>query len=164
MTKSYRLQLVTFILFFFVLMVNILFPGDDIALADNTMRVSVDSIGGEANNISWKPSISADGDLIAFESLATNLVTNDTNSASDIFIHNLKTGTTKRLSVDGNGSQANGNSYEASISGNGLYVAFWSYATNLVTNDTNGWVDVFIKPIDFGFVKIASVNSVTLGP
>ncbi len=53
-------------------------------------------------------------------------------------------GTTRRVSVSSEGEQANGRSFECSVSGDGRYVAFWSWATNLVQGDTNGVADVFV--------------------
>jgi Tol biopolymer transport system component len=88
---------------------------------------------------SWYPSISADGRYVSFASFATNLVAGDTQSANnaDVFVHDMQTGTTQRVSVASDGTQANGMSYENSISADGRYVAFRSYATNLVTGNTN---------------------------
>jgi Tol biopolymer transport system component len=88
---------------------------------------------------SWYPSISADGRYISFASFATNLIAGDTqsNSNPDVFVHEMQTGVTQRVSVASDGTQANGLSYENTISADGRYVAFRSYATNLVTGNTN---------------------------
>ncbi len=51
-----------------------------------------------------------------------------------------------RVSVDGSGIQGDNNSFNPSISADGRYVAFDSYATNLVLGDTNGAQDVFVAP------------------
>jgi Tol biopolymer transport system component len=75
---------------------------------------------------------------VAFNSDASNLVSGDTNGASDIFVNDLQTGTTKRISVASDGTQGNNNSYNPSISADGRYVAFYSDASNLVSGDTNG--------------------------
>ena len=82
------------------------------------------------------PSISADGRYVAFESPAPNLVTDDTNAVSDVFVYDCVTGTTTRVSVDSLGVQGNSDSYDPSISGDGRYVAFNSSASNLVAGDT----------------------------
>ena len=108
-----------------------------------TKRVSKRSDGTEGDNYSGDPSISDDGRYLAFESDATNLVGNDTNGARDIFVHDRKTHKTKRVSKRSDGTEGDSTSYDPSISGNGRYVAFASYATNLVKNDTNGSKDVF---------------------
>jgi Tol biopolymer transport system component len=130
-----------------------LVPGDtngfsDIFVRDltagTTTRVSVDSAGRQANGKSFRPVISADGRHVAFESVATNLVPGDTNGLSDVFVRDLMTGKTTRVSVDSVGRQANGPSSSAAISADGRFVAFESDATNLVVGDTNGKRDVFV--------------------
>jgi Tol biopolymer transport system component len=109
-----------------------------------TTRVSLASDGSQGYGWSEVPSISTDGRYIAFYSAATNLVANDTNGASDVFLHDTQTGTTSRISVASGGTQGNDWSYYASISGDGRYVAYKSLASNLVAGDTNGVGDVFM--------------------
>ena len=109
-----------------------------------TARVSVAGDGSQADAFSISPSISADGRYVAFSSLATNLVAGDTNGTGDVFVHDRQTGATTRISVAGDGSQANGWSDGPSISADGRYVAFSSLATNLVAGDTNGTGDGFV--------------------
>ncbi|MGE0798665.1 MAG: Ig-like domain-containing protein [Lautropia sp.] len=106
--------------------------------------VRVPGVGGDqANNVSHMPSISADGRYVAFSSQATNLVAGDTNDRQDIFIYDRELNTTVR--VPGLGEvQPNLNSFDPSISADGRYVAFFSYASNLVAGDTNGQQDIFI--------------------
>ncbi|HXQ32463.1 MAG TPA: hypothetical protein VN843_00440, partial [Anaerolineales bacterium] len=125
----------------------------------NTTRVSVHSIGTEANSLSTNPSISADGRYITFISFATNLVSGDTNSTWDVFVHDLQTGTTMRVSVDSSGVDGNGFSGGPSISGDGRFVAFQSSATNLVTGDTNEKVDIFVHDMQTGTTERVSVHS-----
>ncbi len=110
-----------------------------------TIRISVASDGSQANGASWMPSISADGRYVAFHSNATNLVTSDTNNLPDAFVHDLQTGETFRVSEAQDGTQANGSSGVVSISTEGLYVVFHSSANNLVSNDNNGFGDIFVK-------------------
>jgi hypothetical protein len=118
----------------------------------STRRVSVDSAGRQANDHSELPSISADGRYVTFLSLASKLVKGDSNGAPDVFVHDLKTGATRRVSVAAGGAQANGASYlyngwntAPSISRDGAYVAFQSWASNLVPGDTNDQLDVFVR-------------------
>ena len=132
-----------------------LVPGDtngvvDVFVRDRsagvTERASVDSSGGEGDSLSLHPSISSDGRYVAFSSLATNLVANDTNSARDVFIHDRATGVTTRESVDGSGAEANGSSGQfPSLSADGKVLSFVSWATNLVSGDANGMSDVFVR-------------------
>jgi Tol biopolymer transport system component len=110
-----------------------------------TSRVSVSSFGAQAAGASVNPDISADGRYVAFESEAPNLVPGDTNSAFDVFLRDLGTSTTSRLSVAGNRRQANDYSDNADIGADGRVVAFESAASNLVPGDTNGVNDVFVR-------------------
>jgi Tol biopolymer transport system component len=105
-------------------------------LTEETTPVSVASHGTEAIGLSHSPSISADGRYVAFTSDASNLVSADTNAAEDIFVHDLETGETGRVSVTSDDMEGNDNSVVASISADGRYVAFESAASNLVAHDT----------------------------
>ena len=120
----------------------------DVFVRDNqletTTRVSKSLAGYQGNSYSINPAISADGRYIVFTSAATNLVGGDTNTKDDIFLHDILTGTTTRVSVDSSGLQSNGTSSEALISANGRYVAYASSATNLVSGDMNAQSDVFL--------------------
>lgn len=120
-------------------------------------RLSVDSKGVQGNDYSWAPSISADGNVVAFMSLANNLVAGDTNGARDIFVRNRLTGETRRVSLASDGAQANGDSWEPAISADGNWVAFSSDATNLVPGDTNGKRDVFVRNLQTGETVRVSV-------
>jgi hypothetical protein len=133
--------------------------GPAAATGSATERVSVDSSAVEANAASSDSSISADGRWVAFSSSATNLVSGDTNGVPDVFVHDRQTGTTVRVSVDSLGGQANGSSSNPSISGDGTMVAFLSYASNLVTGDTNGAQDVFVHNLVTGATTRVSVDS-----
>jgi Tol biopolymer transport system component len=123
-----------------------------------TSRVSVDSGGAASNNGSYQPSISADGRYVAFQSTASDLVGGDTNGVSDVFVRDRVAGTTQRVSVDSGGAQADGGSYLPSISADGRYVAFLSYATNLVGGDTNGISDIFVRDRQSGTTERVSVG------
>ncbi|MBI5407832.1 MAG: thrombospondin type 3 repeat-containing protein, partial [Nitrospirae bacterium] len=123
-----------------------------------TTRVSVDTNGVQGNSYSYNPSISADGRFVAFDSSASNLVTGDTNGRSDVFVHDRETGQTVRVSVDNNGVQGNSYSEYPSISVDGRFVAFGSRASNLVTGDTNGYMDVFVHDRQTGQTVRVSVD------
>lgn len=109
-----------------------------------TTRVSLDSGGSEGNQDSSSPDISANGRFVAFQSSATNLVAGDTNGVADVFVTDRKTGKTTRVSVSSGGGQATGYSLSCEISDNGRFVVFESNAADLVTGDTNGFIDVFL--------------------
>ena len=107
-------------------------------------RVTVALGGGTPNEHSGELSLSADGRYVAFRSYASNLVPNDTNGQPDVFVRDRVTGGVSRVSVDSNGQESNGESFQPSISGDGRFVAFMSEASNLVPDDSNGVYDVFV--------------------
>jgi Tol biopolymer transport system component len=137
-----------------------LVPGDtngqtDVFVRDlqtgETTRVDVASDGKQARALpSHGTSISADGRYAVFTSEAANLVPDDTNEATDVFVHDLQTGATTRVSVASSNAQAVGFSGDGAISADGRYVAFASYARNLVRRDTNGAEDVFLRDLQAG--------------
>ena len=130
---------------------------DDVSFAQDIERVSVSSAGIQANGNSEEPSISSDGSIVAFISEATNLVSGDTNDVQDVFVHDLDTGITERVSVSSAGFQADDEVFTMNLSSDGRFVAFGSYATNLVADDTNGFIDVFVHDRDTGATERVSV-------
>ena len=117
--------------------------------------VSVSTSDAVADAESSSLSISGDGAFVAFASKATNLAPGDTNGVEDVFLRSVYANTTERLSVASNGTQADGASQRPSISGDGRFVAFASAATNLVSGDTNGVLDVFLRDRDAtGFTSL----------
>ncbi|MBI1294387.1 hypothetical protein GC175_05450 [bacterium] len=123
-----------------------------------TRLISKTSVGGPANRDSYLPMISADGRWVVFESLATNLVVQDTNNVTDIFLHHLATNVTQRISV-GFGGEANGPSTLAGISATGDFVVFRSFANNLVDNDRNQSWDLFLYVTATHVLEMISVSS-----
>ena len=147
-----------------------LVPGDtnsasDVFVHDRrtgvTSRVSLSDEGHEGNGFSGFAVISRDGRYVAFASGASNLVPDDTNEAVDVFVRDLRTGRTTRVSLGGRGRQATRGSVstEPSISAHGRYVAFVSDASNLVTHDTNHLPDIFVRDLRTGRTARVSVNS-----
>jgi Tol biopolymer transport system component len=124
-----------------------------------TERVSVATDGTEANGFSYRPSLSADGRFVAFESNATNLVSGDTNDVYDVFVHDRVTGVTERMSVASDGAEGNAFSVNSSISADGRYVVFESIASNLVSGLTGGGENVFVHDRLTGMTELASVAS-----
>jgi Tol biopolymer transport system component len=123
-----------------------------------TKRVSVSSTGAQAFAGSGEVSISANGRFVVFQS-AWPFVANDTNGLSDIYVHDRKTRITRRVSVATGGAQADGDSVDAEISGNGRFVVFVSYAKNLVPLDENNAEDVFIRDRKTKTTRRVSVSS-----
>jgi Tol biopolymer transport system component len=145
-----------------------LVPGDTNFLMDvfvhdrvtgQTVRVSVDSNGQQGNGNSFGPVMSADGRLVGFTSLASNLVPGDTNNSRDAFVHDMTTGSTTCVSVDALGNPGDGDSVFTSFSADNRYVAFHGGATNLVTGDTNFAWDVFVRDLSTGTTTRVSLNS-----
>jgi LPXTG-site transpeptidase (sortase) family protein len=127
---------------------------------NTTTLVSVNSSEVQGNASSYRPSISANGRYVAFESNASNLVAGDANGMSDIFVRDIQAGTTTLVSVAFDGeSMGNDDSYDPSISADGRYVAFYSSAANLVTGDANGQSDVFVRDLQAGTTTRISVDT-----
>ena len=130
-----------------------LVPGDsnyqnDVFLRDRqagtTVRVTLGMQGTEPDADCDSPAISSDGRFVAFRSDASNLVTGDTNGASDVFVFDRTTGAIERVSVSSSGTEADAGSGWPTISGDGRFVCFEGGATNLVPGDTNGVSDIFV--------------------
>jgi Tol biopolymer transport system component len=145
-----------------------LVPGDmngicDVFVRDRparvTRRVSVGSGGGQGNAASCNAIISGSGRFVAFESDATSLVPGDTNGWPDVFVRDLETGATARVSKGLRGSEPNDFSLVSAISNRGRFVVFGSGASNLVRRDTNGEVDVFVLDRRTGVTSRVSVSS-----
>ncbi len=111
-----------------------------------TKRISVTSNGRQVNGDSRSPNISANGRYIVFVSDSSELVDGDTNSLPDVFVHDLETGETTRVSVSSTGVQANAPTTHLlpSISSDGRYITLYSLASTLVQGDTNGLADIFL--------------------
>ncbi len=137
------------------------------AVSARTVRASLGSSGQQANGASSAASISGDGRFVAFASDATNLVRGDSNRARDVFVRDLKTGRTVRVSVSSSGAQANGASVPnpldqvaaPSISGDGRLVTFGSGASNLVAGDTNRAEDCFVHNLQTLRTQRVSVSA-----
>ena len=91
--------------------------------------------------------ISADGRLVVFQSMADDLVAGDTNAAWDVFVRDLDLGVTRRISVDPTGRELSASSFAPSISPNGRYVAFVSIAPGVVAGPTNGHAQVYLRDL-----------------
>jgi hypothetical protein len=127
----------------------------------SVVRVSVTSDGGQQLNPDSSgyggtveffamqqsyTSLSADGRYVAFDSRAANLVPDDTNGASDVFVHDLVTGATIRVSVTSTGGQGDGASSWPVMSADGTTVAFRSAARSLGATHLQGDVFVHVRP------------------
>lgn len=134
-----------------------------------TILASVSSSGAQGNGPSFVPSISADGNRIAFESDATNLAPSDTNVRRDIFVRDVAAGTTIRASVQSGGGEGTGGpvsattdqsgSRNAALSSDGHWLSYTSWCTNLVSGDTNDATDIFVTNVDTLQTERVSISS-----
>lgn len=129
------------------------------AHAETTLLLSATSGGAPGNAASDRPSISADGRYVAFQSAATNLAAADSNVRRDIFLLDRQSGSITRASKGILGAESNGDSQAAAIASAGRYIAFESTATNLVTSDSNIAQDVFVYDTSLGTTMRASVST-----
>ena len=132
-----------------------LVPGDangkvDVFVYDRqtaqTQRVSVNPGGSDADGDAYdRPALSQDGRIVAFASFATNLAPGDSLGEAQIYARDRQTGVTTRLSVAPNGAAGDHSSGAPSLSADGRFVAFYSYATDLVAGDSNQHSDIFVR-------------------
>ena len=124
-----------------------------------TSLISAGLDGAPADGGSFGAVISSDGKFVALQSQAADLVPDGKNGHSDIFLRNLRTGATTLVSTDSRGKQGDGDSYDPSLSADGRFVTFTSYATNLMPGDTNGFSDIFVHDRLTGRTERVSVSS-----
>jgi Tol biopolymer transport system component len=143
-------------------------PGDtnealDVFLRDRvagtTTRVSLTDDDGQLSLRSNSPTVSADGRYIAFHTEDPAVVPGDINGLADVFLRDLRLGTTSAVSVNPAGEVAGDTSSSPQMTPDARYVAFGSWATDLVPNDTNGWYDVFVRDLRTGRTSMVSVSS-----
>jgi hypothetical protein len=142
----------------------------DLATRTTTL-VSGPSGGGQADGDASFPSISSNGQLVAFNSDATNLAAGNPSGYQQVYVWNLDTGALERASQTNDGTAGNGDSTEPALSGDGSRVAFRSIATNLATGDTNGADDVFVQDLAQHLIsrvnvtsKLTQANNSSFGP
>jgi hypothetical protein len=136
-----------------------LVPGDnngkyDIFLKDiqdgSVERLSIDSDEAQSNHDSLNAHLTPDRRYVLFDSTATNLVASDTNAVDDVFLRDRTLGTTERISIADDESEANGASSGVGVSADGRYIIFLSSASNLVSGDSNASKDFFIRDRTLG--------------
>jgi Tol biopolymer transport system component len=125
----------------------------------HAVRVSVGDGGEQGNGVSHVSSISRSGTLVAFVSHASNLVAGDTNGSSDAFVRDLAHGRTTRVSVGSHGEQANSDTVRPTLSANGHFVVFRSWASNLAPTDRNAGADVYVRDRWSGRTQLVSVRT-----
>jgi Tol biopolymer transport system component len=128
-------------------------------LSASLSGVTVNPLNLIGNGESHSPRVSDTGEFVAFYSSASNLTPGDTNANLDVFVWERADDTFTRASRSAAGASGNGASYGGSVSSDGVWVAFASSASNLVTGDTNGGGDVFRKNLATGAIERVSVSS-----
>jgi Tol biopolymer transport system component len=137
---------------------------DDVFVKDRrtgaVIMVSAAVDGTPGNAASYgSPSISADGRFVAFRSEASNLIPGDTNGVADVFVKDIRTGAIERASVAADGTQGNRLvAHGTAISADGRYIVFPTASTNLVSDDTNGSIDMFVKDRRTGSIVRANTT------
>ena len=121
----------------------------DIYVADTQgngiVRASTGSGGTlAADGRALNPDISGTGRYVVFESDTSNYAAGGSTTQTDIFLKDLQSGTTTRISTSLTGTDGNGESVNARVSADGDYVVFQSEASNLGSGDTNGYSDIFL--------------------
>lgn len=135
----------------------------DLQLGTTTL-VSIDTTGTRGGNFSSsKQQITPDGRFVLFQSSASNLIVADNNGETDIFVRDLQAGTTMLVSANAaNTDSGNGSSFQSNdlqITPDGRFVVFQSRANNLVTTDSNGERDIFVRDLKAGTTTLVSTNA-----
>nr|MBA3553116.1 PD40 domain-containing protein [Actinomycetota bacterium] len=120
--------------------------------------VSTSANGTKGNGDSYGPSISSDGQVVAFQSAARNLHGDDADALQDIYVKDLPSGDITLASTSDSRVKGDGGSVTPTISGNGSAVAFHSVATNLDPVDTDAISDVYVKEVGTGDITLASLS------
>ena len=124
-----------------------------------TRRVSQSTDGEEGTGASGEPSLSKSGRWVSFSSIAPNLDADDDNPGVDVFVHDLRTGTTRLVSRRDDGGTVSGNSSNSRISGNGRHVVFSSSATNLTDDEAGPGHQVFVRDLRKGVTRLVSFGA-----
>src|SRR5689334_3211688 len=135
------------------------FAGVSLAQTCTTTRVNLGPGGVQALSQCTNPALSADGNWVAFESQASNLVAGDTNNWFDIFLVDLQSNTLVRASTTSTGGESNSPSHFPSLSAGGRYVCFRTSASNLMPVPPNNHPQYVIKDMQTGLLEAASANS-----
>jgi Tol biopolymer transport system component len=135
----------------------------DISFASTLKVISVNSAGEPADGPSSMPKVSGDGRYVIFSSAASNLVEDDTNSATDIFLHDLVTGQTERVSIDSYGQEGNADAGLPDISEDGRYISFFSNATNFQpASELANYTKIFVLDRFSGITKNVPLPTISI--
>lgn len=136
-------------------------PAPAAGLVPTTVQVSVSARGGGTPRPAGFPSVSDDGRYVAFESDARNIVPDDGNGVSDVFVRDMVAGSTIRANVAADGTEADAGALltgaRPDIDGTGRFVAFASKAANLAEGDGNRLQDVYVRDLALATTTRVSV-------
>jgi len=130
------------------------------AATDTVVLVSREFSGESANGGSFEPALDEDGTSLLYLSAANNIIDGDSNGVSDVFLLDRTAGTTTRVNVAEDGTQADLEAFNPSLSADGNTVVFWSYATTLSAQDATNHADVFIRNLGLAVPQPSIVSSV----
>ncbi len=120
-------------------------------------RVSLTAGGGQANGASNDSSLSSNGRYLAFVSSASDLVGDDANGQVDVFVRDLWTGATTRVSSSSSGVESDAPAWDPFISGDGMRIVFWSHATNLIDGELSSTTNAYLHDLSNGTtIRVAS--------
>jgi Tol biopolymer transport system component len=117
-------------------------------VADDLRCVSSNLQGASSNGNGFEVALSGDGRFVVFRHAASDLVDQDTNGVSDIFLFDSQSGLLRRVNVAADGTQADDDSTHPAISADGRSVAFASKARNLLPAAASGDWQLFIATVD----------------
>lgn len=127
------------------------------AVTGETRMVSESDAGLAGNGETlFESTMNYDGNLIAFMSYATNLGGGAPNDVGQLYVQDIDLGKTRIVSTNSRGEPGNHRSEMPRLSADGKFLAFYSLASNLVDQDTNGRADIFLKNLDTGETRIVS--------
>jgi Tol biopolymer transport system component len=129
-----------------------------------TERVSVPPGGGETDEASFEPTISANGRYVSFESAATNLVANDTNQFVDVFRYDRKTGALVLVTAGSDGSPLAFGGSMSNLSADGSTAVFWTPDEQVVSGDGNATFDVFVRDIAAATTELGAATDADAFP
>lgn len=124
-----------------------------------TTAVAATAAGTGPNADAFNPALSADGRFVAFESTASDISTGFGGTISNVFVRDLTAGTTTVASVAATGGAADGGSFAPSLSADGRYVAFESFATDIAAGFGGTISNIFVRDLVNGTTVVASRNA-----
>ncbi|MDH5182567.1 MAG: hypothetical protein OEX12_01635 [Gammaproteobacteria bacterium] len=126
----------------------------------NTTLLSRGISGSEGNDLSYSPSISADGRFVSFTSFANNLISGDSNGVADIVLLDRQKNEMQIITQSEAGVLGNGTAIGTpALSRDGNSIAFSTYASNLLSGDSNNVSDIFVRNLNTNTVPIASAGA-----